>query len=104
MSMDSLSFRLDELTNADAGRSACTSIQKHTHTHIEIACTHSGSFYAADQRHPYAGFHSGLLASCFHVLLHPHGSIPFLNDLFTLGNKRTFAEAFRFIVVFLCFL
>jgi len=67
VSVDSLSFRLDELTNADARGLACARAQiTYAHT-LGLA-----SFYTGDQRHPYARVHSSLFVSLFHVLLHPH--------------------------------
>lgn len=66
VSVDSLSFRLDELTDADARALACSC----AHT----TCTHALtlSFYTRDQRHPHASTDSSLFVSLFHALLHPH--------------------------------
>ena len=64
VSVDSLSFRLDELTDADACTCAHT-----TSTH-----TLTLSFYTRDQRHPHASVHSPLFVSLFHAPLHPHHS------------------------------
>lgn len=65
MSADSLSFRLDELTDTDARESLALA---HAHTFTL-------SFHASDKRHPHASTHSTLVfVSLFHILLHPHHS------------------------------
>lgn len=69
-------------------RGSCMHLHTHSHTHTFNVCTHTGSFDSTDQRHPYGSLHSGLFASCFHVLLHPHYSIQFLNTQLRWERKN----------------
>lgn len=69
-------------------RGSCMHLHTHSHTHTFNVCTHSGSFDSTDQRRPYGSLHTGLCASCFHVLLHPHYSIQFLNAQLRWERKK----------------
>lgn len=71
MSVDSLSFRLDELTDLDMPALAS---RARTHTHTRTRARTLRLFIQETSDIHMASVHSSLFVSIFHTLLHPHHS------------------------------